>query len=106
MNFTPPLRPRQFTFAFIEALDEPEVAMPWERLGMGRTAYFTRRWMRRAVAAAYELGRRRRTATVPAPARSPRPFQPTRAEASELRAPDRAPNRLASITRPVFRRSI
>jgi hypothetical protein len=102
MNFTPPL---QLCFPFVEQ-SGPEAATPWQRAGMGRSAYFGRRKLRRAVAVAYELGRRRKpVAASPMPtlhpARKPQPFQPTHAEAAELQALARRIERLTiSRTHP------
>jgi hypothetical protein len=104
MNFTPPLRPRQLCFAFIEQR-EPE-STPWGRLGMGRSAYYNRRRMQRAVSIAIELERRRRpkagqkvtqngSLRPGAPARTPRPFHPnSAAEACELQVLARRVERL------------
>ena len=83
MNFAPPVLPPQLAFPFIESR-EPESPTPWQRLGLSRTAYFTRRRLQRAVAAAFELGGRRRCA-VP-PASKTRPYSPSSAEANELAA--------------------
>ena len=81
MNFSPPLRPTQLSFSFIEAPD-PELT-PWGRLGISRSCYFVRRRLQRTANAAYELGKRRRPVMRP-PARTPRPFLPGRDEAHEL----------------------
>jgi hypothetical protein len=54
---------------------------------MGRSAYYARRRMQRAVSIAIELERRRRKPVMllaPAAARIPRPFRPSRTEANEL----------------------
>ena len=87
MNFSPPLLPRQLSFEFVEP-PECEPLTPWQRAGLGRSAYFARRKTLRAVALALELERRRQT--VPRPRHAfripPRPFQPTPAEACELTA--------------------
>jgi hypothetical protein len=91
MNFTPPLRPRQLCFAFIEEREGLDLT-PWARAGMGRSAFYARRRMQRAVSLAIELERRRRSAPVlrrppsgpswTAPARISRPVY----EANELQA--------------------
>jgi hypothetical protein len=86
MSFAPPLLPYQLVFPFLADSHEPELATPWQRLGIARSTYFARRRLRRAVAAAFELGRRRKHVMPPPPARGPRPFHPTRAEAGELEA--------------------
>jgi hypothetical protein len=80
----PPLSPYQLVFPFLADWHEPELGTPWARIGVSRATYARRR-LRRAVAAAFELGRRRRHVMPPAPARA-RPFHPTRAEAGELQA--------------------
>jgi hypothetical protein len=80
---TPSVVPYQLAFAFIEP-SELELTEPWQRLGISRATYFTRRRLRRAVAAAFELGKRKHVMP-PAPARA-RPFHPSRAEAGELEA--------------------
>jgi hypothetical protein len=84
MNFAPPLRPYQLCFPFLEERG-PEAVTPWERARMGRSAWFNRRRMQRAVSLAIELERRRRRKRVAVRrGNDPRPFFPSRLEANEL----------------------
>jgi hypothetical protein len=94
VNFSPPL-PRQLSFEFVRD-PELEPLTPWQRAGMGRTAFYARRRTQRAIAAAYELGKRRQKplTTTKAVSTIPRPFLPTPAEGSELMA---IANRLARL---------
>jgi hypothetical protein len=77
------LLPRQLVFPFAD-WHEPELATPWQRLGIARSTYFARRRLRRVATAAFELCRRKHVMPPP-PARA-RPFHPTREESGELKA--------------------
>jgi hypothetical protein len=86
----PPLLPRQLAFPFILDAHEVESGLgtgtPWQRAGMGRSAFYARRRVQRAVSIAIELERRRRKPAAPVPARISWPFEPNHGEAAELLA--------------------
>jgi hypothetical protein len=107
VNFAPRFPPYQLCFPFAETF-ELEPLAPWERLAISRSTYFAHRRLRRAVAAAFELGKRRRRADSvlhlhTPPAKALRPFCPNPAEACELRALATRVARLSiSRTKPEF----
>jgi hypothetical protein len=93
--------PCQLSFDFMP--HEAEALTPWAQAGMCRSSYYTRRKLQRAVSLAVELTRRQLQRTPPesfasaargAPARTPRPFLPSHAEANELRLIARRVERL------------